>query len=241
MGLERIGEDRQEIKQVIFLTRKEKTMVKKEKVEKQTRVEITPPNFQIAEFTIKGTSPYVQSKWSKKAKEEMKSKQEAGSTAKKGTKRAAKDFDECYKQAQYIAKEGWHGIPAPNFRNAMISACKMVGFQMTRAKLSIFVLSDGYDTDENAPLVKITKGKPFKFEAMVRNATGVADIRIRPMWDEGWEANLRIRYDADQFTLEDVANLLMRAGVQVGVGEGRPGSSKSNGLGWGMFEIAKRK
>jgi len=57
------------------------------------------------------------------------------------------------------------------------------------------------------------------------------------MWDEGWEAQVRVRYDADQFTLEDLANLLARVGVQVGLGEGRPDSKSSAGMGWGTFMI----
>ena len=59
------------------------------------------------------------------------------------------------------------------------------------------------------------------------------------MFREGWEADVRIRYDGDQFTASDVVNLLARAGLQVGIGEGRPDSKKSTGMGWGLFEIAK--
>ena len=70
----------------------------------------------------------------------------------------------------------------------------------------------------------------------VRNATGVADIRVRPMWRE-WTMSLTIRYDGDQFTAQDVTNLLSRVGMQVGIGEGRPDSRESAGLGWGTFEI----
>jgi len=70
----------------------------------------------------------------------------------------------------------------------------------------------------------------------VRNATGVADIRVRPMWRE-WGAHVRVKYDADQFTLTDVTNLMARVGMQVGIGEGRPDSKSSAGLGWGTFEL----
>jgi hypothetical protein len=49
-----------------------------------------------------------------------------------------------------------------------------------------------------------------------------------------------VRFDADQFTLRDIANLLLRAGMQVGVGEGRPDSKKSCGMGWGTFEIKEQ-
>ena len=57
------------------------------------------------------------------------------------------------------------------------------------------------------------------------------------MWQTGWEAALRVQYDADQFTRHDVTNLLVRVGLQVGIGEGRPDSRKSNGQGWGLFDV----
>jgi hypothetical protein len=46
-----------------------------------------------------------------------------------------------------------------------------------------------------------------------------------------------LRWDADQFSVNDVMNLLSRAGVQVGIGEGRPFSKNSNGMGWGTWEV----
>jgi hypothetical protein len=56
------------------------------------------------------------------------------------------------------------------------------------------------------------------------------------MWRE-WSAVVQVSYDADQFTLEDVTNLMSRVGLQVGIGEGRPDSRESAGLGWGTFEL----
>jgi hypothetical protein len=41
----------------------------------------------------------------------------------------------------------------------------------------------------------------------------------------------------DQFTHQDVANLMTRVGLQVGLGEGRPDSKNSAGMGWGLFQI----
>lgn len=199
-------------------------------------VVIKAPNFQRAMFKIRGTAPYVQNKFSQKAREQMRAKQEAGSTAGKGRAKIAKDFLECYEQAMHVSDEGWFGIPAPAFRAAMISACRTVGFKMTLAKLSVFVEADGFDKDDATPLVKITKGEPEYFESVVRIQM-TTDIRPRPMWRRGWEAELVIRFDADQFTYDDVANLINRVGLQVGIGEGRPDSKTSTGMGWGTFEV----
>lgn len=201
------------------------------------QITIPAPNLQTVFIRIRGTSPYVQNKFSVKAREEIRSKHVAGSTAKKGQKRDAKDFQECYRQAMHTSPEGWHGIPAPAFRCAMIDACRLAGFHMTMAKMSVFVDADGIDADDATPLVRITSGEPSYLELPVRNATGVVDLRARPKWDAGWEAVVRVRFDGDQFKPADVFNLMHRVGQQVGVGEGRPFSKKSTGMGWGMFEI----
>lgn len=212
-----------------------------EVVKTDKHVAISAPNIVTVDFRIIGTAPYVQNKFSAKARQQMKEKQEAGSKAKKGTAREPKNFQECYEAAMHKTPEGWFGIPAPAFRNAMVSACRMVGFKMTHAKLSVFVEADGFDADDATPLVKITKGKPAYFESAVRNESGVCDIRARPKFVEGWEAVVRVKYDADQFSLTDISNLMMRAGMQVGIGEGRPDSKSSTGMGWGTFVLGDKK
>lgn len=203
----------------------------------QKTVTIKAPNLQTVAFGIEGIAPYVQNAFSAKAQEMMRLKQEAGGQAKKGGKRDAKDFQECYEQAMHKLPDGSHGIPAPGIRAGMISACRTVDFKMTLAKLCLFVEADGYDVKDGTPLIRITKGQPVYTEMMVRNQTGVADIRARPMWREGWRATLRIRFDADKFSATDIANLVNRLGQQVGIGEGRPDSPQSSGLGWGLFKI----
>lgn len=213
---------------------------KEEKKAGVREVQIAPPNMQTAVIKIRGTTPYVQSKFSEKAREEMKATQEAGSVGKKGKKRTPKDFKKCYEDATYKSAKGECGIPCGAFRAAMISACRTVGFMMTHAKTSgLHVEADCKDADPNdigTELVKIT-GKRCYFESPVRNDNGKADIRARPRWEAGWTATLRIRFDADMLSISDVTNLLARVGMQIGIGEGRPDSKKSCGMGWGLFEI----
>lgn len=203
--------------------------------DKPRTVIIEPPKFEMAAIKIVGTAPYVQNKFTHKAQQKIKETQEAGQQARKNRKREPKNFTAAYHGAMHVSREGWCGIPAPAFRNAMISACRTVGFKMTIAKMSVFIEADGFDAEEGTPLVRIY-GEPHPHQAMVRNASGVTDMRLRPMWNE-WSATVRVRWDADQFSASDVVNLLARAGGQVGVGEGRPDSKGSNGQGWGIFEV----
>lgn len=200
-------------------------------------VVITPPRFDNAVIHIRGTSPYMQHNFAQKAIAQIEATQREGSRSRKGRKRDARDFEADYEAAKHISEEGWCGIPATAFRNAMISACRLAGFAMTRAKLSIFVVADGMDRDGHTPLVRIIGDpEPPGEPQPVRNESGVVDLRMRPIWRR-WELMLGLRWDADQFSASDVLNLVARAGMQVGVGEGRPDSPNSNGLGNGCWEV----
>jgi hypothetical protein len=208
-------------------------MTKPENETKTENVTIAAPNLHTAEFRIQGTAPYVQHKFSEKSRAIMMEAQAGGQQSRSKKKREPKDFHANFLAATHFAEEGWAGIPAPSFRSAMIDACRLVGFKMTVAKCSIFVIADGIGVD-GTPLVRMDAPEPEMHLASVRNESGVADIRARPMWRK-WACYLRVRWDGDQFSLSDVTNLLNRAGMQVGIGEGRPFSKKSHGQGWGTF------
>lgn len=212
----------------------------KEKPATATQITIKPVNFQRLEFVLTGTAPLMQARFSAKAQQAMQARMEAGPTAKTKKERAPRDFHEDMLGAMHVSSEGWTGHPASAFRNACIDVCRMTGFKMVFAKMSIFIEADGLDKVDGQPLVRLNVGKPEQSELAVRNATGVIDIRSRPMWRE-WSMKLRVKFDADQFTASDVANLLERAGQQVGIGEGRPFSKDSNGMGFGTFTIKSKK
>jgi hypothetical protein len=198
-------------------------------------VAIPPPKFEHIDFRIEGTAPLVIHKFSSKVRAAMREKHANGGSGPKAP-RAAKDFDQLYKD---VSREGWYGIPAASFRHAMISACRTVNYKMTHAKLAFWIQPDGFDADEGTGLIRVY-GTPKKFEAMTRNETGVVDIRIRPMWDE-WRASVKVHFDGGMFSASDIANLMMRAGLQVGVCEGRPDSKNSPGMGWGTFALVREK
>jgi len=197
--------------------------------DKRETVQITAPKIHTAEFKIIGTAPYIQLRFSEKAINAMREKHEAGSQANKKKAKEARDFHQDFLQAQHMSddKKPWNGIPASAFRNGMISACRLVGFKMTLAKLSVVVLPVGIDKVD---------GVPESHLMHARNATGVCDLRVRAkFWP--WSATVRVQYDADQFTATDAANLMTRVGAQVGIGEGRPDSKMSAGMGWGTFKL----
>ena len=215
-------------------------MEKKTKEKKETKIEkgltIKPPNFKFGMFELIGIAPLVIHRFSAKTKQQMKDKMETGKAASSKKNREAQSTDTLYREAKYVSKEGWEGFHAAAIRNAMISACRLVGFKMTLAKMSVFVEQDGWDaTEPQIPLVRIY-GNSVKQEDMARVETGQPYVCVRAAYHE-WKTKVKIRFDGDQFTLEDITNLLARVGMQVGLCEGRPDSKKSAGMGWGLFRI----
>jgi hypothetical protein len=199
----------------------------------ETSVVISAPRFATLEILLQGTAPLVVARFSKKA--ELMAKMAEGGASKNKKVRNARDYDKEAEEARYRSGEKWEGVNAAAFRAGMISACRLVGFKMTLAKLSTFVEADGYDVQDGIPLVRIY-GKSETYTAHTRNATGVVDVRSRPMYRE-WACKLRVRYDMDQFSAQDVYNLVARVGGQVGLCEGRPDSKSSAGCGFGTFEV----
>lgn len=198
---------------------------------------IKPANIVRTTLTIRGTAPLVQNKFSHKARQKMMADMATPKSAKKAkTERPPRDYGDDFQQAQHLTESGRNGVPCAAFRAAMIDACRTVGLVMTKAKMSVFVVPDGFDVDDGTPLVLLTAKKPERTESLVRNDNGSADIRIRPMWRE-WSANVTLEFDADMITSDSVINLLDRAGRQVGIGEGRPFSKNSVGQGWGTFIV----
>lgn len=203
-----------------------------------TTATIKAPNFGIVGFRIRAEEgvPLVIHRFSKKVQEQMKQKMETGKAASSRKNREAKSTDDLYQEARYISRDGWDGFNASSIRAAMISACRLVGFKMTLAKLSVFVLADGQDAQQpQIPLIRI-EGEPTKQEDMARVETGQPYVTVRAAYHD-WSSVVRIRFDRDQFTPEDIANLLARVGGQVGIGEGRPDSKNSAGMGWGLFRV----
>lgn len=213
----------------------------KTKTVETKKVVITAPDLRKLLFQIKGTAPYVQLRFSEKKKQLMMHNmtEEGQADKRKRSKKPPRNFEGEYEDAMYCTAKGERGIPAAAFRVASISACRLVNFKMTLGKLSLFCEANGLDEKEGIPLVLID-GTPERVTHTVTNADGSHDVRTRAMWKK-WSAKVVMTYDADQFQAQDVINLMMRVGLQVGIGEGRHDSksSKSAGMGWGTFEVVK--
>lgn len=201
---------------------------------KATKIEITAPNFSIVPVRIEGSAPLLISKFSEKSKQQIADSQT--NENKTRAKRAPKDYKAEMNAARYLSAEGWDGLPCRAIRAAMIAACRTVSnLTMTAAKGAFFIVPQGRDHTEDAPLVKIN-GKVMHDTRPARNSNGGTDMRNRPRYDNWW-CEFEIQFDADMLSAQDIVNLLARAGMQVGLCELRPQSKMSTGGEYGLFLV----
>lgn len=195
---------------------------------KNETIEIKPPEVETVIVTIVGDTPLIVHKFTEKAKKEMRDKQ-----AKKAKqKKEARDGDLEFEQAKYKMENGKDGFPALAVKQAIIGSARFVeGLPMTILRGTVFVLADETDTG----LIEIKAKKCEKVEDMVRVGMGSSDFRYRPYY-YGWSIELKIKYDKAVLSLEQVLNLLTRAGLSQGLGDWRPERNGQNG----MFHIDEK-
>lgn len=207
----------------------------KKKEQSEQRVVIRPLNKKVMEVTIAGDTDYKSHAWSEKAKKQMLDKQMK--KAKQG--KTAKDPEQDYRDSLYWldkrgnripvrnidpAKHGMFGIRTISFKAAAVRAATDVGLKMTDTRRAFHILGE---------FVPIEYGELKMDESMVIIGNGVADLRYRGVFVD-WSCKLRIQYNADLFSTEQIVNLLNTAGFGVGVGEHRVERNGSNG----MFHVA---
>ena len=175
-------------------------------------------------FTIIGTSPLIQHKWSEKAKREMKEKH----AGKKTKTRAVRDPEAEFQAACYLDDNGEFGLPLMAFKNSLISAAhKDIGIEKTLVRKAFFIKSA-----DSGLVHKMDCSEPVMREDMVRVGAGSADIRYRPEFRQ-WKSTISCEVDGQLLTADDVINLVNRAGFGVGIGEWRPEKSGE----FGRFEV----
>ena len=186
---------------------------------------------------IVGESEFVSHKFSEKAKKMIRDKKEQ--VAKQG--RGKHDPNEEYAQSLYwLGKDGREiaagkdpskhkygfGFKAGGMKKCIVNAAVDVdGIYKTTIRRALFV-------EPRGGFVKI-EGTPVMREDPVVVGKGAADLRYRAeFWP--WHMNLKITYNANIISKEQILNLLNLAGFSTGIGECRP---EKDGA-WGMFKVA---
>jgi hypothetical protein len=210
----------------------------KETIKDRKEIVISAPNVNISEIEIVGTSDLVSNRFSAEVAQMLKDDMANNVTkAAKKERRKARDFAAEATASLYMSADGWHGMPANAFKSALVRAGQLAGVEMTLLKQCLFVHADGVDeAEQHVQLVRV-HGTPEAFQVPTRTK-GTVNISSRGRFAAGWRAVLRIEHEPAFISVQSVANLVMRAGKNVGIGAGRPMSSTSVGMGWGTFELA---
>jgi len=184
-------------------------------------IEITPPQIETVLITIIGDTPLIVHCFAEKSKKQMRDKQEKKAKAVK----EARDSESEYEEAKYRMNNGKDAFPALAIKQAIVGSSRFTeGMPMTKLRGSVFVMAD----EKESGLVEIKYERVEKVEDMVRVGMGSSDFRYRPYY-HGWSMDLKIKFDKSILSLEQVINLLMRAGLSQGLGDWRPERDGQNG------------
>lgn len=199
---------------------------KKEEVASVTEapLKLAPIKKQIVRLRITGTSSLIQHKWSTKALQMMRDKH----AGKKTREREKRDPEFECKEATYFTAKGQYGVPAMAIKTAIIEAAhKDIGVEKTLVKKALFIRCN-----DPAKVLEMDCDAPITREDTVRVGQGSADLRYRPEFHR-WSVDIEFEIDAELLRVEDLVNLIDRAGFGVGIGEWRP----EKGGEYGRFEV----
>lgn len=181
-----------------------------------TAIILEPMDVQTIELETKALSTLIVNRWSEKAREEMRAKQQHLAREKRGAKDPKADFQ----AAKYLDADGNDVVLGQFFKNAIVSAARFAkNVKMTELRGALFV------EDMEIPL---KFSKCVMREDSVRVANGAADLRYRPEYHD-WSVLLRISFMKSMLSTDQVVDLVRRAGFGVGICEWRPEKNGPHG------------
>lgn len=193
-------------------------------VETKEEIKFKPINLQTLGIRINGETPLIMHKWSEKAKKQIRDKQQKKPEAQKA--KEARNPEQEFKEAIYTDTDGDYCFPSIAFKKAAVEACRQADITMALARTLFFVEGE---------FVKIESDEPIMREDTVVIGRGTTDLRYRPEF-RNWSCELRIRYNADVISPEQLIGIFELAGFASGIGEDRPNRTGNN---FGMFTVEK--
>lgn len=199
-----------------------------------TAIELPPLNIQSMDVPLIGDGGLICHAWSKKAREQMLAKQMKKATAGKVAKDPWQDFCESLywldtmpeKPTEEDVERGRFGFPSVAFKSAAITAVTTMGGLTKVAARQCFHIASEY--------IELLGPPPSMREDMVRVGMGTADIRHRGEF-QPWGAILKVQYNANVLSAEQVVSLFEAGGFGVGIGDWRP---EKDGVS-GRFHVAR--
>jgi len=194
---------------------------------KENKVEVVlqPISVGTIRVQIKGKTPLLMDKFSDEVKKGILAKQTGIS---KGNKKKTRDTKQETQEAIHVTSTGQIGYPAFGFKKGMMECTSFVGDKMFSKKLvsgavKIMNVEDG--------LIPIKYEKQTVLEHNVGSNT-----KFSPMFS-GWSCELKIEYDQNNISAQDIVTLLNYAGFYNGIGAWRPKSGGGGSGEYGMYEV----
>jgi len=185
---------------------------------------ITLPRMDIRELELKliGDTPLISHAWGEKAIAQIEAAQGHKARTAKGPRKPKEEFE----ASLYKMPNGdGYGYPAHVFKVAAVNACSHVdGVTKVLARGAFHVQGD---------MVQLSGSKPTMRRDMVRLRDGTATVRYRGEF-KTWRVLLRIRYNANVLSAEEIVNLFNTAGFAIGIGDNRP---QKSGNSFGLFHV----
>jgi len=181
-------------------------------MEKQV-VEIPRARFCILHCIIKGQTPLLMNKFDDGIFDELDKKYS-------NKKEKVSIEQECENKTHYIDKDlGVVGFPASGIKKALSAYVR--GLKMTNTFPGTTIDRGLRVLGENGELVRINYSKKLCNRMTGSNQKGNAIITNRPEFRD-WSAELKIQYNPDIITKEQIMAILNPTGISIGIGSYRP-------------------
>lgn len=207
---------------------------------------VTIPGVKTERLTtlIIGTAPMICHKFSEKLRKQILDKHMGEASA----GREKKDPQANFEAARYRLPDGTDGVPAGGVKAAIVDGFgKDAGVFVSKAKGAIRVMPDDIGTNlvriitPTQPRVRTDQTMlmtpPVLREDVVRNESGVVDIRHRPeYWP--WAMKITVEYLPQIASQKQVLQAIARSGFTIGLCEWRPSSKQSKSGSYGTWRLA---
>jgi hypothetical protein len=215
-------------------------MAKKQKP--KTEIRVTLPTYETMTVKVRSITPLIMNHLHEYSGDGIEWDEKGKAHSKTATKKKEKrNPDKEYRKSMYLlspTKRGKPnlGLPMWHFKRAMVEACTPIdGLHKSHMKRAFRIVNADFETG----LIKPSKiSAPSMKHDIVRDSgvRGAPRNRFRASIQK-WEATLEIQFNTDYLCREEVFNLLVRAGLDHGIGD----KNVKQGHDFGMFEVVTRK
>lgn len=190
-----------------------------------SKLSITPVRQARVAVSLQSLSPLVVHAWSKKALEMLR----LTAAERRKVPKVGRDPEREARESAHYTETGEFGVPAVAIKASIIGAAhKDMGIEKTLARKALFIECN----DPGGIIAFAENADPVIREDIVRVGMGATDLRYRYEF-RSWRADVSFLIDTELLGVQDLVNLINRAGFSVGLCEHRP----EKGGEWGRFRV----